>query len=154
MSFLFFPRQNHNQQDLYKPSRSPLQSANPSRYPFPSSPQLQPQVAQLTAGQRYNLTTPVSAVTVPPPPTGYRDYRQHNRISLLHSEYGIRPREMLHQHQPPGGGGGASAVHHLEGIPPGLVAQQTHSQQQPFKKIRLQEAKELQPLRIDTRVSI
>lgn len=169
-------RQNHTQQDLYKPSRSPL-PPTPSRYPFPGSPQLQSQVvvgqlappppqqqpqptlppsnsqppqqqqqAAQQPQQRYSIATAPAPQPSLPPPTGYRDtYRQH-RISLLHPDYGGRSREVLLQ----GSGGGAAAAaasaHHMD-------SSMTAMGQQPFKKIRLQDHNDFQPLRIDTRVS-
>lgn len=172
--FSRFPfRPNHSQQsDLYKPSRSPL--ANASRYPYPVSPQLQqtsvsqvvpnpqppvqqqpqPQPQQQVQQQRYNVS--VSVPPVPssyPPAPGYRDYRQP-RISLLHPEYG-RPREQQLQGAHPGavpasGGGAGQQVHHLDGGAAGY--QGCSGGQQPFKKMRLQDQKDMQPLRIDTRV--
>lgn len=125
-------RPNHSSQqtnELYKPSRSPL--SNASRYPYPPSPQIQTPVSSQVTNQRYNV--PPTAY-----PATYRDYNRQPRISLLHStEYANRPRESLP--------GGAAPVHHLE--------QAQGQEQQPFKKIRLQDRKEMPPLRIDTRVS-
>lgn len=128
--FCFYYRPNHSQQtELYKPSRSPL--ASTARYPYPVSPQLQTPVSQVS-NQRYNVpATPPSF-----PPAGYREYRQP-RISLLHPEYSTRAREQLQ--------GGGTLIHHMEPIP--------GQSQQPFKKMRLQDQKDMQPLRIDTRVS-
>ncbi|KAK4878659.1 hypothetical protein RN001_011165 [Aquatica leii] len=119
-------RPNHSQQsDLYKPSRSPL--TNAARYPYPVSPQLQTSVAQVT-NQRYNVPpTPTF------PPAGYRDYRQP-RISLLHPEYSSRAREQMQ---------GGQLMHHMDSMPG----------QQPYKKMRLQDQKDMQPLRVDTRES-
>lgn len=78
-------------------------------------------------------------------PTGYREYRQP-RISLLHSaEYGNRPRDTYNSGGVPGGG---APIHHVEQLQTAVQGQQ------PFKKIRLAEHKELQPIRIDTRVGV
>ncbi|KAF5285140.1 hypothetical protein FQA39_LY16829 [Lamprigera yunnana] len=121
-------RPNHSQQsDLYKPSRSPL--TNAARYPYPVSPQLQTSVAQVSS-QRYNVPPTPSF-----PPAGYRDYRQP-RISLLHPDYSNRARELQ---------AGGPIMHHLDSM--------SNQGQQPFKKMRLQDQKDIQPLRIDTRES-
>lgn len=91
---------------------------------------------------RYNVP-PTAAYAAP---ANYREYRQP-RITLLHSaEYGNRPRDNYNSGVVPGGGG--TPIHHVEQL-------QTAVQQgqQPFKKIRLAEHKEVQPIRIDTRVS-
>jgi hypothetical protein len=123
-------RPNHSQAatDIYKPSRSPLSTA--ARYPYPASPQLpqaQPTISQVqVSAQRYPPGTAVYTGS-------YRDYRPQ-RISLLHPEYASGRRDAL-----PGGAG----VVHLDSVSQG---------QQPIKKIRLQEHRDIQPLRIDTRV--
>lgn len=149
------------QNELYKPSRSPL--SNASRYPYPASPQLQTTAVSqqvrcppphphlffftLTHIHYFQVTNP--RYNVPPTaayaaPTGYREYRQP-RISLLHSaEYGNRPRDPYNT----AAAGGGGPIHHLEPL------QAAAQGQQPFKKIRLQDHKEIQPLRIDTRVSV
>jgi hypothetical protein len=122
-------RPNHSQAatDIYKPSRSPLSTA--ARYPYPASPQLpqaQPTISQVqVSAQRYPPGTAVYTGS-------YRDYRPQ-RISLLHPEYASGRRDAL-----PGGAG----VVHLDSVSQG---------QQPIKKIRLQEHRDIQPLRIDTR---
>lgn len=90
---------------------------------------------------RYNVPPTAYAA-----PTGYREYNRQPRISLLHSaEYGNRPRDTFNSAAGPGGG---APIHHVEQL------QSPVQGQQPFKKIRLSEHKELQPIRIDTRVSV
>ncbi|CAH0549000.1 unnamed protein product [Brassicogethes aeneus] len=141
--------------DIYKPSRSPSAARYSAAYPGGGQQQQQQQNAQSAAGQgAASVVVPPSSVNLhnqvlqqqqqryvggqgqghmPPaqPQLLYRDfsafYRQ-NRISLLHSDYAARSRELQ-----------------------GVVIDDGMGGQQPLKKIRLSDKDPVQPLRIETR---
>nr|XP_022902723.1 uncharacterized protein LOC111415336 [Onthophagus taurus] len=145
------PSPHQQQQQQQPPTSLPPQLAAAHQLVTVATPVGQRYLQAAPPPQQQQQQPPQQQAPPPPLPSTYRDYRHQTRISLLPPpEYagGRGPgREVLLQ-------GGAAQI-----AIAAAVAQQQHQEQQqqlqgqqPFpKKIRLQDHKDVQPLRIDTR---